>query len=99
MIAVVGGGPAGLRAAEVVAAAGARVTVFDGKASVGRKFLVAGGGGLNLTKDEPVESFAARYRGPGMPENFWRARIAEFGPGQSREWALELGIETVVAST
>ncbi|MGH8045741.1 MAG: TIGR03862 family flavoprotein, partial [Chthoniobacterales bacterium] len=98
-IAVVGGGPAGLRAAEIAAAGGARVTVFDAKASVGRKFLVAGGGGLNLTKSEPVGQFASRYRGPEMPEEFWARRIAEFGPEDLRGWAAGLGVETFVAST
>lgn len=99
-IAVVGGGPAGLRAAEVAAAAGARVTVFDAKASVGRKFLVAGGGGLNLSKAEPAERFAARYRGgAGMPEAFWPHAIAKWNPEEIRAWAADLGVETFVAST
>src|SRR4051812_6618985 len=60
-IAIIGGGPAGLRAAEVAAAGGAQVTLFDAKPSVGRKFLVAGRGGLNLTKAEPCAVFATRY--------------------------------------
>lgn len=98
-IAIVGGGPAGLRAAEVAAAAGLAVTVFDAKASVGRKFLVAGGGGLNITKAEPVERFATRYRGPDLPAGFWAARIAEFGPEEMRAWAAGLGVETFAAST
>src|SRR5690349_14022488 len=98
-VAVIGGGPAGLRAAEVASAAGATVRLFEAKASVGRKFLVAGGGGLNLTKDEPVAKFMSRYRGPGMPVNFWADRLAEFGPRELREWAARLGIETFAAST
>jgi predicted flavoprotein YhiN len=98
-VAVIGGGPAGLRAAEVASEAGAAVTVFDAKASVGRKFLVAGGGGLNITKDEPAEQFAARYRGAETPGDFWARRIEEFGPAQLREWAAGLGVETFVAST
>jgi len=56
-IAIVGGGPAGLRAAEIAANGGASVALFDAQPSVGRKFLVAGRGGLNLTKDEPAELF------------------------------------------
>ncbi len=56
-IVVIGGGPAGLRAAEVAAAGGARVAIFEAKASVGRKFLVAGRGGLNLTNEEPLTRF------------------------------------------
>src|SRR3546814_1658925 len=61
-LAVVGGGPAGLMAAEVARAAGVDVDVFDAKGSVGRKFLVAGKGGLNLTHSEPMPMFAQRYR-------------------------------------
>ena len=60
-ILVIGGGPAGLRAAEVARVAGANVTVCDAQRSVGRKFLIAGRGGLNLTHGEPVENFPARY--------------------------------------
>jgi predicted flavoprotein YhiN len=63
-IAVIGGGPAGLRAAEVAAKAGAEVTVFDAKPSVGRKLLVAGRGGLNLTHGEDLSRFVTRYSGP-----------------------------------
>jgi predicted flavoprotein YhiN len=62
-IAIIGGGPAGLRAAEVAAEAGAEVTLFDAKPSVGRKFLVAGKGGMNLTHSEPLELFRTRYSG------------------------------------
>ena len=98
-IVVVGGGPAGLRAAEVAAAGGARVSVFEAKASVGRKFLVAGGGGLNLTKAEETERLAAHYRGPGMPADFWARLVAESGPEELRAWAAGLGVETFVAST
>jgi hypothetical protein len=98
-IAIIGGGPAGLRAAEVAAAGGAQVTVFDAKPSVGRKFLVAGRGGLNLTKAEPRDRFAARYRGPEQPSDFWPQRMAEFGPDELRAWAAGLGVETFAAST
>ncbi|HEY2341624.1 MAG TPA: TIGR03862 family flavoprotein [Chthoniobacteraceae bacterium] len=98
-IAIVGGGPAGLRAAEVAATGGAAVTLFDAKASVGRKFLVAGRGGLNLTKEESPELFASHYSGPNQPPQFWSALIAEFGPEALRKWAADLGTETFVAST
>ncbi len=98
-VAIIGGGPAGLRAAEVAAGAGAAVTVFDAKPSVGRKFLVAGRGGLNLTKAEAPEQFAARYLSPDAPADFWSRLIAEFPPEALREWAAGLGIETFVAST
>ncbi len=98
-IAVIGGGPAGLRAAEVAAAGGAAVTIFDAKASVGRKFLVAGRGGLNLTKIEPRERFVTRYSGPGMPANLWPSLIADFDSEALRSWAAGLGVETFAAST
>ena len=71
-LAIIGGGPAGLRAAEVASAAGLAVTLYDGKRSVGRKFLVAGKGGLNLTHSEPVEDFVKRYRGPVEAVEFWQ---------------------------
>ena len=95
-IAVIGGGPAGLRAAEVAAAGGAAVTLFDAKASVGRKFLVAGKGGLNLTNAAPHEQFVARYSGPG---ELWDSLIADFDAAALQAWAAELGVETFAAST
>jgi predicted flavoprotein YhiN len=60
-VAVIGGGPAGLMAAEVMAKAGIKVEIFDAMPSVGRKFLLAGRGGLNLTHSEPLERFITRY--------------------------------------
>jgi len=95
-IAIIGGGPAGLRAAEVAAGGGTQVTLFDGKASVGRKFLVAGRGGLNLTHDESREQFVARYSGP---RERWTSLITEFDAEALRVWAAELGVETFAAST
>lgn len=93
-LAIIGGGPAGLRAAEVAAAAGVSVTVYEAKASVGRKFLVAGKGGLNLTNAEPREPFAARYSaGP------WPQLLAECDTAALRAWAARLGVETFVASS
>ncbi len=96
-IAVIGGGPAGLRAAEVAAAAGANVTLYDGKRSVGRKFLVAGKSGLNLTNTAGREIFASAYAcsaGGEMPRNFWRDCLAEFDGEAMRAWARGLGVET-----
>ncbi|WP_035615833.1 TIGR03862 family flavoprotein [Haloferula sp. BvORR071] len=93
-IAVVGGGPAGLRAAEVAAAQGATVDLYEAKPSVGRKLLVAGRGGLNLTHGEAIEGFIARYSGPGQPEGFWNRALEKLSPEQLREWAAGLGIET-----
>ena len=97
-IAVIGGGPAGLRAAEVAAQAGATVTVYDAKRSVGRKFLVAGKSGLNLTNTAGREAFASVYSGGEMPVNFWRDCLAEFDNDALRKWALELGVETFASS-
>ncbi|MEY2560046.1 MAG: hypothetical protein QOG51_461 [Verrucomicrobiota bacterium] len=93
---IIGGGPAGLRAAEVANAAGARVTLCDAQRSVGRKFLVAGRGGLNLTHGEPVENFPARY--VDEPER-WRDLLSDLGPDDLRAWAAELGVETYVGTS
>lgn len=98
-IAVIGGGPAGLRAAEVAAARGAEVTLFDAKASVGRKFLVAGKGGLNITHSEPLEKFITRYSGPEQPANFWSKTLAEFDANALRAWAARLDVGTFQASS
>ncbi len=91
---MIGGGPAGLRAAEIAATAGLQVTLYDGKPSVGRKFLVAGKGGLNLTHGESIDRFATRYSGPDQPEGVWEDLLADFDPAALRAWALELGVET-----
>ena len=92
-VAVIGGGPAGLRAAEVAASAGLRVTLYDAKPSVGRKFLVAGKGGLNITHGEALDRFQTRYSGPGQPTEFWPKLLSEFNPGALRNWAAGLGVE------
>lgn len=98
-IAIIGGGPAGLRAAEVAVAGGGRVTLFDAKPSVGRKFLVAGRGGLNLTHDEPRERFATHYIGPGQSPELWASLLADFDADAMRQWAAGLGVETFAAKT
>lgn len=98
-ILIIGGGPAGLRAAEVAASAGARVTLCDQKPSFGRKFLVAGKGGLNLTHSEPIENFPARYQGGRMPQDFWEKTLSDFDNHSVRKWAAELGIDTFAASS
>ena len=98
-LAVIGGGPAGLRAAEVAASGGLQVTLYDGKPSVGRKFLVAGKGGLNLTHGEPLDRFVTRYSGPGQPEEIWESLIAGFDPAALRKWAADLGVETFQATS
>jgi hypothetical protein len=95
-LAVVGGGPAGLMAAEVARAAGIEVDVYEGKGSVGRKFLIAGKGGLNLTHSEPLETFARRF---GDREADVRAWLSRFDSDVLRSWARELGVETFVGSS
>lgn len=98
-VAIVGGGPAGLWAAEVAAACGRKVTVFDAMPSVGRKFLVAGRGGLNLTHGESLETFATRYSPDLHQPIAWPDLIAGFPPSATRAWASGLGIETFEASS
>ena len=97
-ISIIGGGPAGLRAAEVAAAGGAAVTLFEAKPAVGRKFLVAGRGGLNLTHTEAHEQFVTRYTGPAQPDGLWASLLTEFDADALRHWATELGVETFTAS-
>ena len=86
-IAVIGGGPAGLRAAEIAAAGGAAVTLFDARPSAGRKFLVAGRGGLNLTRDEPLDAFISHYNEKADQTPRWPALISAFDPPAMRAWA------------
>jgi uncharacterized flavoprotein (TIGR03862 family) len=95
-IAVIGAGPAGLMAAEVMAQAGARVTIFDRMPAAGRKFLLAGRGGLNLTHSEPLDKFLSRY-GASTPN--LRAAIEAFPPEALRAWCEGLGQETFVGSS
>lgn len=86
-------------AAEVAAKHGARVDLYDAMPSVGRKFLVAGKSGLNLTHDENLDRFLARYSGKELPNELWRKIIAAFDNTKLRKWASELGIDTFVASS
>jgi uncharacterized flavoprotein (TIGR03862 family) len=95
-VAVIGAGPAGLMAAEVLAQGGADVTVYDSVPSAGRKFLMAGRGGLNLTHSEPLPQFLARYR-EAMPH--LKAAIEAFSPQTLREWSEVLGQPTFVGSS
>jgi len=94
-VAIIGAGPAGLMAAEVLAQ-GARVTVYDAMPSVGRKFLMAGRGGLNLTHSEQLAAFLTRYR-EAMPQ--LAAAIEAFPPDRLREWSEALGQPTFVGSS
>ena len=95
-VAVIGGGPAGLMAAEGLAAAGASVELFDAMPSVGRKFLLAGKGGLNLTHNEDFEAFAGRY---AERRSEIEPMLQRFGAAQIRSWAQALGVATFVGSS
>ncbi len=95
-VAIIGAGPAGLMAAEILAQDGARVTVFDAMTSVGRKFLMAGRGGLNLTHSEPLDAFLSRYR---QAQSQLGASIEAFPPERLRAWCETLGQPTFVGSS
>jgi uncharacterized flavoprotein (TIGR03862 family) len=95
-LAVIGGGPAGLMAAEAARAAGVEVHLFEAKGSVGRKFLIAGKGGLNLTHSEPRPAFDARYRERAPAVGAW---LDAFDADALRAWARGLGVETYVGTS
>ncbi|MCE3251973.1 MAG: family flavoprotein [Cellvibrio sp.] len=94
-VAIIGGGPAGLMAAEEIAAAGHRVSVYDAMPSVGRKFLLAGVGGMNITHAEPAEDFRARYSANSQFIN----TLKQFDSVALRNWVHGLGIETFVGTS
>jgi len=96
LVAVVGGGPAGLMAAEAAASAGVAVQLFDAMPSVGRKFLMAGKSGLNLTHAEPFDRFLGRF---GPHRAALEPALRAFGPDAVRTWAAGLGVETFVGSS
>jgi uncharacterized flavoprotein (TIGR03862 family) len=93
---VVGGGPAGLMAAEVLAAGGASVDLYDAMPSVGRKFLLAGKGGMNITHSEPLDAFAGRYGARRADVAPW---LDAFPPEAVRAWIHALGIDTFVGTS
>ena len=95
-VAIIGGGPAGLMAAEVLVEAGVAVDLYDAMPSVGRKFLLAGKGGLNLTHAEGADRFAERY---GARRAQIEALLRGFGAHELRAWAQGLGIETFVGTS
>ena len=95
-VAVLGAGPSGLMAAEVLARGGARVTVFDRMPTAGRKFLMAGRGGLNLTHSEAMARFLPRY---GEGEPLLAPALAGFDPDALRRWCRALGEDTVVGTS
>jgi uncharacterized flavoprotein (TIGR03862 family) len=95
-VAVIGGGPAGLMAAEVLAAGGAQVDVYDAMPSVARKFLLAGKGGMNITHSEPFPDFVRRY---GLRSGDVARWLAGFTPDDLRAWIHGLGIDTFVGTS
>jgi uncharacterized flavoprotein (TIGR03862 family) len=95
-VAVIGGGPAGLMAAEVLSQAGVRVDLYDAMPSVGRKFLLAGKGGMNITHSEPIDDFVQRYGARAIQVGQW---LAQFDPNAVRAWIHGLGIDTFVGTS
>lgn len=96
-IAIIGGGPAGLMAAEVLSALpGLAVDLYDAMPSVGRKFLMAGKGGMNITHSEPLPDFVGRYGAGAGQVAPW---LAEFSPTAVRDWIHGLGIDTFVGTS
>jgi uncharacterized flavoprotein (TIGR03862 family) len=95
-VAIIGGGPAGLMAAEVLGAAGCKVTIYEAMPTVGRKFLLAGKSGLNITHAEDYHRFRMRF---GDASARLRAALDAFTPGDVRAWAAGLGTETFVGSS
>src|SRR5215216_6392026 len=95
-IAIIGGGPAGLMATEVISGQGVKVDVYDSMPSLGRKFLLAGKGGLNITHSEPFEKFVFRY---GERRANLEPLLNVFGPEQVREWVHRLGLGTFVGTS
>jgi uncharacterized flavoprotein (TIGR03862 family) len=95
-VAVIGGGPAGLMAAEALTRHGVQVDVYDAMPSVGRKFLMAGKGGMNITHSEPLEPFLGRY---GARREQIAPLLDTFGPDALRAWLQGLGVETFVGSS
>src|SRR5512143_1397013 len=95
-VAIIGGGPAGLMAAEVISACGVRVDLYDSMSSLGRKFLMAGKSGLNITHSEPFEQFVSRY---GKRREQIEPLLKIFGPNELRQWVHSFGIETFVGTS
>lgn len=95
-VVIIGGGPAGLIAAEIIARSGIAVELFERKTSVGRKFLMAGRGGLNITHSEPMNGFVTRYRAASA---HLAPFIQKFSSTELRNWSDSLGAETFVGSS
>ncbi len=95
-VVIIGGGPCGLMAAEIIAAAGHRVNLYDRMPTLGRKFLMAGRGGLNLTHSEDLEKFITRYK---EAANWLEPHIKSYPPEALKKWCEELGQETFIGSS
>ncbi len=95
-VAIIGGGPAGLMAAEVLCGHGLQVDVYDSMTSLGRKFLMAGKSGLNLTHSEPFEKFISRYGKRKADIEKW---LLDFSPDDLVKWAGGLGVETFIGTS
>jgi uncharacterized flavoprotein (TIGR03862 family) len=95
-VTIIGGGPAGLMAAEVISQAGIKVDVYDAMPSIGRKFLMAGKGGLNITHSEPFDIFLSRY---GSRKDKIKPMLDRFDAEALRAWTKNLGIETFIGSS
>ncbi|HUH86860.1 MAG TPA: TIGR03862 family flavoprotein [Pusillimonas sp.] len=95
-VAIIGGGPAGLTAAEALTHAGVQVAVYDAMPSVGRKFLLAGRGGLNLTHSEPADEFRSRFGNRKAVVSAW---LDQWDADALRQWARDLGIDTFIGSS
>ncbi|MBS0349707.1 MAG: TIGR03862 family flavoprotein [Proteobacteria bacterium] len=95
-IVIIGGGPAGLMAAEILSQSGAKVDLYDAMPSLGRKFLMAGRGGLNFTHSEPYQTFITRY---GSRQNEINTHLKHFRPDDLLTWAKQLNIETFIGSS
>jgi len=94
--AIIGGGPAGLMAAEIISAHGVKVEVFDSMPSVGRKFLMAGKSGLNITHSDPFDLFVSKF---GMHRGKIEPLLKNFGPNELLDWVHSLGIETFIGTS
>lgn len=95
-VAIIGGGPAGLMVAEVLSQAGVKVDLYDAMPTVGRKFLMAGKGGMNITHSESIDLFLSHY---GSRKAYIKPMLDRFGPDALRSWVKALGIDTFVGSS
>jgi len=95
-VTVIGGGPAGLMAGEVISSHGIKVDVYDVMPSVGRKLLMAGKSGLNISHSDPLDVFVSRY---GKNQKYIEPMLKKFGSNELREWVHSLGIETFIGTS